>query len=100
MSEQQSQDPGDLEWTWAQSPDTRRGLLTFSSVGNLMYCASRGKALLDKSLLGTHNWDLPAAVHVLFCGVSTRTIEKFWRLFEHLAGQYFRIEFLPLNGAR
>ena len=68
--------------------------------GHAIYCASRGKALLDKILLNTRNWDLPAARHVLFCGVSTRTVEKFWRLLEVLAAKHFRIESLPLDEAR
>ena len=70
------------------------------SLNHAIYCASRGKALLDKILLNTRNWDLPAARHVLFCGVSTRTVEKFWRLLEVLAAKHFRIESLPLDEAQ
>jgi len=75
------------------TPETR-------NLNHAIYCASRGKALLDKFLLNNRNWDLPAARHVLFCGVSTRTVEKFWRLLEVLAAKHFRIESLPLAGAR
>jgi len=53
-----------------------RVLDELTSVGNLIYCASRGRALLDRILLDTRNWDLLAARHVLFCGVSTCTVEN------------------------